>query len=75
MDEMEGVAMNIERQRVRDSARLTVVTLLFIILVHWLTHPGHGLFDLFDVWDLVFLAMGLAVGSYVSWPGSKGRRA
>ena len=63
--------MNIEPQRVRDSARLTVVTLLFIILVHWLTHPGH---DLFDVWELVFLALGLAVASYAVWPGSKGRR-
>ena len=63
--------MNIERRRMRDSARLTVVTLLFIIFFRWLTHPGH---DLFDVWDLVFLAMGLAVGSYALWPGSKGRR-
>ncbi len=66
--------MNIERQRVRDSARLTVMTLLAIIFVHWLTHPGHDLFDLFDVWDLVFLAMGLAVASYALWPRSKGRR-
>ena len=64
--------MNIDRQRVGDSARLTVMTFIGIILVHWLTHPGH---DLFDVWQLVFLAMGLAVGSYAGWPGSKGRRA
>ena len=66
--------MNIERQRVRDSARLTVITFIGIILVHWLTHPGHDLFDLFDVWQLVFLAMGLAVGAYAAWPSCKGRR-
>jgi hypothetical protein len=26
------------------------------------------------VWELVFLTMGLAVGSYALWPRSKGRR-
>ncbi len=64
--------MNMERRRVRDTAQVTLGIVLVIILIRWLTRPG---LDLFDAWQLVIIAVGMAVIMYASWPRWKGRRS
>jgi hypothetical protein len=69
---MEGAAMTMDRLRVRDTAQVTLISVVVIIVIRWLTHPG---LDLFDAWTFVIAAAVIAVILYASWPRWKGRRA
>jgi hypothetical protein len=63
--------MTMERERLRDTAKMTLLCVIFLILIRWLTRQGVNLFDLREY---VFFAAGVAVASYALWPRSKGRR-
>jgi undecaprenyl pyrophosphate phosphatase UppP len=69
---MEGAAMTIERQRLRETAQMTLAIVVGIILIRWLTRPR---LDLFDAWQFVIIAVVVAVILYALWPRWKGRRA
>jgi hypothetical protein len=64
--------MNVERQRVRDVAQVTLGSVLVLILIRWLTRGG---IDLFDAWTFVIAAVAIAAILYVLWPRWKGRRS
>ena len=63
--------MNIDRQRLRYTAKMTLLCVLFLFLIRWLTRQE---LDLFDPREYVFFAAGIAVGAYAVWPSWKGRR-
>jgi hypothetical protein len=63
--------MTMERQRLRDTAQVTLISLLVIILIRWLTRPG---LDLLDAWTFVIAAVVLAAILYASWPRWHRRR-
>ena len=64
--------MNVERQRVRDVAQVTLMSVLILILIRWLTRGG---IDLFDAWTFVIAAVVIAAILYVLWPRWNGRRS
>lgn len=63
--------MNADRRRLRDTAQVTLGSVLVIVLVRWLTRPG---LDLFDAWQFVIIAVVVAVILYAAWPRWKGRQ-
>ena len=63
--------MTMERQRVRDVAQVTLISLLILILIRWLTRPG---LDLLDAWTFVIAAVVIAATLNALWPRWKGRR-
>jgi uncharacterized membrane protein (DUF441 family) len=71
MDNMKGAAMTIERERLRDTAQMTLLSLLVIILIRWLTRSG---IDLLNAWTFVIAAVVLAAILYASWPHWNRRR-
>ncbi len=64
--------MNVERQRVRDVAQVTVMSVLILILIRWLARGG---VDLFDAWTFVIAAVVLAAILYALWPRWNRRRS
>jgi hypothetical protein len=64
--------MNVERQRLRDTAQVTLLSVVGIILIRWLTRPE---LDLFDAWTFVIAAVVMAAILYALWPRWNRRRS
>ena len=63
--------MSMERQRLRDTVQITLISVIFLILLRWLTRRE---LDLLDLWEYVFFLAGVALAAYALWPRWKGRR-
>ena len=64
--------MNVERQRLRDVAQVTLMSVLILILIRWLTRGG---IDLVDAWTFVIAAVVIAAILYALWPRWNRRRS
>ena len=63
--------MNADSQRMRDTMRTTLISVVGIIFFSWLFGPG---LDLVDAWKFVIVAVVVGAILYRSWPVWKGRR-
>ena len=64
--------MSAERQRLRDVVQVTLMSVLILILIGWLTGGG---IDLIDAWTFVIAAVVIAAILYALWPRWNRRRS